>query len=117
MARYIKKFRRVGLSLGPSEERGFELWVGYDIEGHHEDLSHLDLVRIDDETLVERYAITAFTRVGLEDTELRRKLGLGDQLPNRRSQKRPNSDTPSANTDSSHNSDSTKNPSPAKSKK
>jgi hypothetical protein len=32
MSRYIKKFARVGHSLGPSAERGFALWVGYDIE-------------------------------------------------------------------------------------
>jgi len=39
MGRYIKKFARVGHSLGPSEERGFALWVGYDIEDRTGDLS------------------------------------------------------------------------------
>ena len=47
VGRYIKKFGRVGHALGPSEERGFAMWVGYDIVGVDDDLSALGLVRVD----------------------------------------------------------------------
>ncbi len=78
MGRYIKKFPRVGHSLGPSEERGFALWVGYDIEGASGDLSHLGLIeadRLSAEELRER-GVTSFRHVGREAHALRRKLGL-----------------------------------------
>ncbi len=78
MARYIKKFARVGHSLGPAEERGFALWVGYDIEGASGDLSHLGLTPADSlspEELRQR-GVTSFVHVGAQDEELRRKLGL-----------------------------------------
>ena len=32
MTRYVRRFSRIGHSLGPSEERGFELWAGYEID-------------------------------------------------------------------------------------
>lgn len=78
MGRYIKKFSRVGHSLGPSEERGFTLWVGYDIDGTSGDLSHLGLVAAETlsaEELHER-GVTSFRHVGTADHDLRRKLGL-----------------------------------------
>lgn len=78
MARYIKRFARVGHSLGPSEERGFALWVGYDIEGASGDLSHVGLTAADGlspEELHER-GVTSFVHVGADDEELRSKLGL-----------------------------------------
>ena len=78
MGRYIKKFSRVGHSLGPSEERGFALWVGYDIDGTSADLSPLGLVAADTlsaEELRQR-GVTSFRHVGTEDHDLRRKLGL-----------------------------------------
>ena len=34
MSRYIKNVARVASSLGPSEERGYAMWVGYDIVAH-----------------------------------------------------------------------------------
>ena len=67
MGRYIKKFARVG-AIGPTEERGFALWVGYDIDGVVDDLSHLGLIRVDDwtdEQLAER-GVTAFTAMTLD---------------------------------------------------
>jgi hypothetical protein len=76
MARYIKKFARVAQSLGPSEERGFALWVGYDIVGAEGELP--GFVNVDgwtDEQLAERGVLT-FTRVERDDDELRAKLGL-----------------------------------------
>lgn len=77
MARYIKRFnKRVGLSLGPSEERHFELWVGFDIEGTDRDLTHVGLIRVDDEAIVAEHRVDAFKFVGLDDHELRRKLGI-----------------------------------------
>lgn len=78
MSRYIKKFPRVGHSLGPSEERGFALWVGYDIEDVSGDLESLDLIAVDgwtEEELRER-GVTSFVRVGRADRDLRQKLGL-----------------------------------------
>jgi hypothetical protein len=78
MARYIKKFTHVGHSLGPSEERSFALWVGYDIDGVSGDLAHLGLINVDgrsDEELRER-GVTSFLHVGSDDEELLRKLGL-----------------------------------------
>lgn len=78
MSRYIKKFGRIGFALGPSEERGFAMWAGYDIVGRNEDLSDFGLIRVDDWTaqkLAER-GVTTFTRVEPDDEALHRKLGL-----------------------------------------
>jgi hypothetical protein len=77
MARYIKKYTRVG-SMGPTEERGFAVWAGYDIEATDEDLSELGLLRVDDwtdEQLAER-GVKRFKRVEQSDEELRAALGL-----------------------------------------
>jgi hypothetical protein len=65
MSRYIKKFPRVGHSLGPSEERGFELWVGYDIHGVDGDLSQYGLINVDgwDEERLKGYGVRSFTRI------------------------------------------------------
>ena len=73
MSRYIKKFARVGHSLGPSEERGFALWVGYDIDGVSGDLSEHGLINVDDwdEEKLREYGVTTFTPIGPE------KLGIG----------------------------------------
>lgn len=60
MGRYIKKVTRVG-SIGPTEERGFGIWVGYDIAGVEGDLSEHGLIRVDDwtdEQLAERGVVT-----------------------------------------------------------
>lgn len=71
MGRYIKKFARVG-AIGPTEERGFALWVGYDIEGVSADLSDAGLLRVDDwpEDELQKRGVTSFTPISLE------KLGL-----------------------------------------
>jgi hypothetical protein len=77
MSRYIKKFKST-IALGPTEERGFALWVGYEIEGVGEDLSYAGLVKVDDwneEMLAER-GVTAFTRVEPADGATYRKLGI-----------------------------------------
>ncbi len=61
MGRYIKKFKRVGHALGPSEERGFEMWVGYDIAGVSGDLSHHGFTNVDgwtDEALAAYDVVT-----------------------------------------------------------
>ncbi|HEX9985172.1 MAG TPA: hypothetical protein VGF69_18085 [Thermoanaerobaculia bacterium] len=72
MGRYIKKFGRIGYALGPSEERGFALWVGYDIEGVDDDLSHAGLEKVDgwDEERLTELGVTTFVPVTLE------KLGI-----------------------------------------
>src|SRR3954452_20333183 len=46
MSRYIKNVARVASSLGPSEERGYAMWVGYDIIGVDDDLSHPRIVEV-----------------------------------------------------------------------
>ena len=82
MARYIRRLRRLG-SLGPSEERGAGLWVGYDLEGIDADLSDAGLVRVE-EWSVEQLAshgVTTFLRVAEDDRATREKLlvpGGGD---------------------------------------
>ena len=65
MSRYIKKFTRVGHSLGPSEERGFALWVGYDIAGVSGDLSEHGLINVDDwsEEKLEEYGVRSFASI------------------------------------------------------
>jgi hypothetical protein len=77
MSRYLKKFRST-TALGPSEERGVPLWVGYDIEGIDDDLSHAGLMKVDelrDDELRER-GITTFTRVAAGDDATYEKLGI-----------------------------------------
>ena len=60
MARYLKKFTRVG-SMGPTEERGFAVWAGYDIVGVEEDLSAFGLIRLEDAPA--NHGVTLFMRV------------------------------------------------------
>ena len=65
VGRYIKKFARIGQALGPSEERGFALWVGYDVAGVTKDLSELGFIHVDgwsDEQLA-RYDVVTFKPV------------------------------------------------------
>ena len=81
MSRYIKKFGRIGHALGPSEERGFAMWAGYDIVGVDDDLTSIGLMNVDswpDETLAP-YGVTAFTRVEPDDIETYRKLGIPER--------------------------------------
>jgi hypothetical protein len=73
MSRYIKNVARVASSLGPSEERGYAMWVGYDIVGVDEDLSHLGLLQADDGN--DR-GVTTFTIVERDDAEMYAKLRL-----------------------------------------
>ena len=78
MARYIRKLGRIGHALGPSEERGFAMWAGYDIEGVDGDLSHLGLTRVDDWSAAQlaEFGVAEFMRVPPGDHAIRRKLGL-----------------------------------------
>lgn len=78
MSRYIKKFGRIGHALGPSEERGFALWAGYDIVGVGGDLSAAGLMNVDgwSDAELEPYGVTTFTRVEPDDAETYRKLGI-----------------------------------------
>jgi len=71
VSRYIKKFARVG-AIGPTEERGFALWVGYDVDGISEDLSDAGLICVDDwsEDELRARGVTTFTSISLE------KLGV-----------------------------------------
>jgi hypothetical protein len=78
MGRYIKRYGRIGMSLGPSEERGFALWVGYDLVGVDGDHSAEGLVAVDDwtpEQLAER-GVIGFTRVEPDDGEQYKRLGI-----------------------------------------
>ena len=77
MARYIKKFTRIP-SAGPTEERGFAIWAGYDIVGVDADLSAQGLLNVDgwsDEELAAR-GVAAFLRVEPGDEALYAKLGI-----------------------------------------
>ena len=73
MGRYLKKFTRVG-SIGPTEERRFGVWVGYDIVGISDDLSEHGLIRIEDAP--PDHGVTRFTRVEPDDDATYRKLGI-----------------------------------------
>lgn len=75
MGRYIKKFSRVGHALGPSEERGFALWVGYDIAGATEDYSDQGFICVDgwsDEQLAP-YDVVTFKPVTTAELGVERK--------------------------------------------
>ena len=77
MARYIKKFTRIG-SAGPTEERGFAIWAGYDIVGVDEDLTAYGLLNVDgwaDDEIRAR-GVTACLRVEPEDDATYAKLGI-----------------------------------------
>jgi hypothetical protein len=86
MGRYIKKYPRVGFSLGPGEERGFALWVGYELEGERRDLSALGLVAVDDwtEEELKEQGVVEFVPVAPDNQLMRVKLGL-DHDPTTRS--------------------------------
>lgn len=74
MARYIKKFTRIG-SAGPTEERGFAIWAGYDLVGVEDDLSAYGLLKAD-ESEIEAKGVTAFLRVEPDDDATYAKLGI-----------------------------------------
>jgi len=65
MARYIKNLRKRSISMGPTEERGAALWVGYDLAGVDDDLSHLGLLKVDDDEAARR-GVTTFVKTDLE---------------------------------------------------
>ena len=69
MARYVKKFTRVG-SMGPTEERGFAVWVGYEVDGVDDDLSEHGLIRVDDDA--DAHGVTTFTPIDLEKLGIKR---------------------------------------------
>lgn len=77
MSRYLKKFTRIGLA-GPTEERGFAIWAGYDIVGVEDDLSSLGLLKADDWTddEIAGHGITTFLRVKPDDDVTYAKLGI-----------------------------------------
>ncbi len=74
MARYIKKFTRIG-SAGPTEERGFAIWAGYDIVGVDDDLSAYGLLKADEHE-IEARGVTTFLRVERDDDATWAKLGI-----------------------------------------
>jgi hypothetical protein len=77
LSRYIKKFKRVG-SMGPTEERGFAVWVGYDLAGIDGDLSDHGLIKVDDwpEARIAEHGVVTFARVEPGDEATYAKLGL-----------------------------------------
>ena len=74
VARYIKNVRRMSMSMGPTEERGAALWVGYDLAGVDDDLSEFGLLKADDETAA-RHGVTSFTPSDLASLGIERKRG------------------------------------------
>ena len=77
MGRYIRKVKTVG-SIGPNEERGFGLWVGYDIVGIDADLSEHGLIRVDEwpEERIAEHGVTSFARVEPDDRKVYETLGI-----------------------------------------
>lgn len=80
--KYIKKFKST-TALGPTEERGFALWVGYDIEGMDDDLSEAGLIKADELTAAQlrERGVTSFTPVRAGDEAMYRKLGIAQNGP------------------------------------
>ena len=77
MTRYIKKHTRVG-SMGPTEERGFALWTGYDLVGVDDDLTSAGLINVDgwsEEELAAR-GVHSFVRVEPGDEATYAALGI-----------------------------------------
>ena len=77
MSRYIRKFTRIP-SAGPTEERGFAIWAGYDLVGIDGDLSAHGFLNVDgwtDEELAAR-GVVSFLRVEPDDAATYAKLGL-----------------------------------------
>ncbi|HYU26148.1 MAG TPA: hypothetical protein VEO74_13155 [Thermoanaerobaculia bacterium] len=72
VARYIKNVRRQSMSMGPTEERGATLWVGYDLDGVDDDLTHLGLLKVDDDTAA-RHGVTTFSAADPETLGIPRK--------------------------------------------
>ena len=77
MARYIKKFTRIG-SAGPTEERGFAIWAGYDLVGVDDDLSAHGLLRVEgwSEEEIAARGVAGFLRVEPDDEATYAKLGI-----------------------------------------
>jgi hypothetical protein len=73
MARYIRRFSRIGHSLGPSEERGFALWVGFDIEDADGDLSAYGYTNVEGWSAEQlaSYDIATFKRTTREQLGIR----------------------------------------------
>ena len=73
MGRYLRKLTRVG-STGPTEERGFAIWVGYDIAGVDDDLSEDGLIRVDDwsDAQLAECGVVMFTPVDLAKLGIKR---------------------------------------------
>ena len=69
------------MSLGPSEERRFEMWVGYDFpDVDQRTLEERGFIRVDawsDEELAAR-GVSTFSHVDPGDRELLQRLGLDD---------------------------------------
>ncbi|HEV7921537.1 MAG TPA: hypothetical protein VGR02_12185 [Thermoanaerobaculia bacterium] len=75
MARYLRRFSRIGHSLGPSEERGFAMWVGYDIVGVDGDLSPLGYINVEgwSEEQLAPYDVVTFMEIEPEKLGIERK--------------------------------------------
>lgn len=79
MGRYVRRVKGIG-SIGPNEERGAAaVWVGYDLVGVEDDLTHAGLERIDDwpEDRIAALQVTGFTRVEPDDRTFYERLGIG----------------------------------------
>lgn len=68
------------MSLGPSEERRFEMWVGYEFPDNNLDLQSRGFICVDDWSDDELAArgITTFSHVHLEDRDLLARLGIAE---------------------------------------
>lgn len=78
MGRYVRKVRGIG-SIGPNEERGAAaVWVGYDLIGIDDDLTHAGLECIDGwpEDRIAALGVTGFTRVEPDDRTMHQRLGI-----------------------------------------
>jgi hypothetical protein len=63
VSRYIKNVRRISVAMGPTEERGAALWVGYDLGAVDDDLTHLGLLKVTEDEASSKYGVTEFVKV------------------------------------------------------
>ncbi len=64
--------------MGPTEERGFAVWVGYDIAGVDDDLTPLGLTKIDDwlPEQIAAHGIKTFAHIAPDDHAALTALGI-----------------------------------------
>jgi hypothetical protein len=78
--KYIRKLTRIG-SAGPTEERNFAIYVGYDLDGVSGELPGFLCVENWSEAQLAEYGVTRFRLVEPRDRDTYAKLGITPDVP------------------------------------